>query len=425
MDQGDSTMDQSKSTVDQCDFTTEQDDLTSAQKLTSLIQRLPTELRQDIRKRVFSARQIIRRHLPSTRDPSVPPRDGSCPLLALPVETRRAILGEFLPANDRIVYPGSATVNPKSRTCDLLTLNKQLCAELTVVLYEERTFVINIHEGIFSGGVEFLNSGIQRLQYKQAFQQSVFRRFENGYFDFHRLKRIVFVIHPSKEPHSKTSRHDPMLTYFMITTMVALLNKKDDSGLNYLKVEFAEHNDDQEPDDEDDDDRSNRKAMRGESYWWNPELDAPRETSVHCMSNVELILRGFLPLHVAHEFDVLLPSRMRQHTTTLLFVARVADLLDPRNNWEEEAFDYDLEHQMEVSREALDDWVYQSLFGARADPDNDRWVGLGELVEGDAGEGVVVTKGKRHTAEEIEEMDEEGQMELAVRESLLDVPGGR
>ncbi|KAI7308485.1 hypothetical protein KC315_g13332, partial [Hortaea werneckii] len=142
-----------------------------------------------------------------------PPRDGKCPFMTLPTELRRAIFADSLPARD-VAIPvrcedahdhraqkqssrenshlggggnhthastctttttttpapsGSAdpSTNPakKNRTADLMTLNRRLCAEITELLYTEREFVVHVHEGFQRGGIEFLNSGRQPLQY--------------------------------------------------------------------------------------------------------------------------------------------------------------------------------------------------------------------------------------------------------------------
>ncbi|KAI7371862.1 hypothetical protein KC354_g228 [Hortaea werneckii] len=145
-----------------------------------------------------------------------PPRDGKCPFMTLPTELRRAIFADSLPARDvaipvrcedahdhraqkqssrennhsggegNLTYASTCTTttttttttpapsgsagpstNPakRNRTADLMTLNRRLCAEITELLYTEREFVVHVHEGFQRGGIEFLNSGRQPLQY--------------------------------------------------------------------------------------------------------------------------------------------------------------------------------------------------------------------------------------------------------------------
>lgn len=382
--------------------------------LMEAINHLPIEVRDQIRQYLGVAPRQIRRLRVSrvssnmSTDPSIAPRNGSCPLLKLSVEERRHILQEFLPSKDRIIQPPNEG-NPESRTCDLLLLNKQLCSELSTVLYEERTFAINVYEGLFTGGVEFLNSGLQRLQYKNAFTSNVFKRFEKEQqlFGFQRLKRLHIVIHPSKDELSKANRHDPLLTYFMLCTMLGLLKKKDGaSELNYLKIVFAEN------DAADAMFTSGRNAiMRASQYWWNPDVESPRETSIHGVSNVELILSAFECLNKVHKVDVELPKAMKFHDKTIKSVNRLAERLDPKRDMMDTC-EHDLGHKLEVAREALDEFIFRAKFGNKAIRDPDVWIDLSEPV------------GESHFAldrENIDDLNEDEQFKRAIRASLAEL----
>lgn len=300
----------------------------------------------------------------------------------MPAELRRKILCEFLPRKDVVVQPSKDKGNLRSRTCDLLILNKQLCSELSEVLYEERTFAIHVHEGVFSGGVEFLNSGLQRLQYKDSFSTSTFQRFEEDekLFGFQRLKRIELIIHQSQDELSKTTRHNPMLTYFTISTMLKLLKKDGNSELNYLKVSFAGR-DTAGPEPSAAGPGGRRHAiMRQTQHWWNPDTKEPRETSVHGVSNIELVLHALLNIDKVHKLEVALPNSMKNHDKINAFVQRIATQLSSGNT-AMKTFDYNLEHKLEVAREALDDWIFQLKFGKGCARDPDIWIDLAELQE--------------------------------------------
>ena len=113
---------------------------------------------------------------------SVPPRNGASPFMNLPTELRRAIFAETLPACHFAHHPKcdddeaasqkekkkKGKGPPRNATFDLMILSKKICGEITEVMYEERFFVIHVHEGLRKGGIEFLQAGRQPLQYQDC-----------------------------------------------------------------------------------------------------------------------------------------------------------------------------------------------------------------------------------------------------------------
>ena len=388
-----------------------------------LMSSLPLEVREKVDSMIVPVplprpTRLSRRYV--SNNPWRPPMDGSSPLMSLPTEVRRNILVAFLPAKDKLVIP-SFNGNSQSTTCDLLVLNRKISHEITHVLYEERTFVINIHEGLYSGGVSFLNSGLQRLRYSRSFNNSHFKRFEGEKerFGFNRLKRIEVVIHPCRDMRSRTTRHDPMLTYFTIVTMLKLLrNDKNRSELNYLKIRFAEHTsvylweESGRPTD-----------MQPVQYWWNPDIPAPRQTSIHGISNVELILRGFAGLDKVHNIIIEPPCRLREHPETVAFITKLSNALS--HDIDRTALiDDDLEHKLEVAHDALDDFIFQNKFGISYMSDPDVYVDLAELEylkddDDDKKADDNDASRPRRVYKRLEQMNEDEQLEAAIHASLV------
>lgn len=340
---------------------------------------LPIELKVNIASRVSVSCRATQGH---ACNPSIPPLDGSCPFLGLPPETRREILKDLLPAKGSVIYP-YATGNPKSRTCDLLVLNRQLRDELSEVLYEERTFAINVHEGVYHGGVEFLNSGVQRLQYANGFSTTTFKRFEGGFFSFKRIKRLQVNIMPSKDQKSKMNRHDPMLTYFMIVTMLDLLRKENHgkTSLTYLDICFKERT----PHDGYSHDTAIAQYSNDTKCWWNFKTGLPSETSIYGVSNVELILRAFHRLDNVHNVNITIPWPLNKHLQVESFVRHTISHLKCRHP-AKIVFDYDFEHKLDVARDAMDEFMFQELFGKCTIPHPEICINLNQMFADDGEE---------------------------------------
>jgi hypothetical protein len=199
---------------------------------------------------------------------------GKCMLFKLPAELRRKIFAEYLPAKDKIIEPVCTKAREIARdlkrkpkhntTSDLLVLNKKLKDEITLCVYAERVFAIHVHEGIHTGGIEFLDSGRQPLQYKEADTDDRFARFDTGKeFSFHELKKIEVTIFPPTED----SRHSALNTYYMNHALARMLERGGENGaIVSLTINFAS-----QPEGEAHNQHSRRGIMRGEHWWWDPE----------------------------------------------------------------------------------------------------------------------------------------------------------
>lgn len=330
-------------------------------------------------------------------DPTVPPRTGESPFLKLPVELRRKILVEFLPPKHTIFHPETdeprrkkQQVLPPSRNntlkqvekparnlpiCEILVLNHQLCAEFSAAIYEERTFGVHVYEGVYSGGIKFLNSGLQRLQHKDKFQVYRFKRFDDDdAFGLARTKRLVITVHPCRDKRSATGRHDPIYTHFMMLALVKLLEVQfDKREITYLKIKLLEPEPALEP-----------AVMtvpflahggsitKPENYWWNPTKKAPRATSVHALSNVELILRPFYRLYRVHQADIELPASMDNDKSMQNFKTHLISAMTSKGG--EMVWDDELDHKIEAARDSLDDWLFTMKFGNGGVPEKDVWI---------------------------------------------------
>ncbi|KAI7533188.1 hypothetical protein KC331_g13194 [Hortaea werneckii] len=361
-----------------------------------------------------------------------PPPDGKCPFMTLPTELRRAIFAESLPARDvtipvrcedddngahkkkknsqadsasrgnhaavRPITTTTTTSSPFSssssslystlssakgtrpRTLDLLTLNRALCAELTELLYTEREFAVHVHEGFHSGGIEFLNSGRQPLQYygyvdeededdgcvgggrKRGKGRMTDPRFAGKFhsgapFGLDRVKKVKVVVLPPPPPppppppqgrEGRERREDgrmvSMNTYFMNLALVQLLERAEGTGkgrenrITRLRVEVADRREGK-PEDEDEDDEENNSNSNSNSHppasssfdssrwwWWDPHRSRPRETTFHGISNLQLVLLPFSRLR-AHHVEILLPpscaTQLASDPATCSFLRRL------------------------------------------------------------------------------------------------------
>lgn len=318
-------------------------------------------------------------HTPAA-NPSVPPHDGSSPFLKLPVEIRRIVLRGFLLFEDIIIQP--ADLSRRSFTCDLLVLNRQLMEEISTILYEERTFGVHVYEGVHSGGIKFLNSGLQRLQHKDNFQVYRFKRFnDDDDFGLKRIKRLVIFVHPCSDKRTTTGRHDPIYTHFMMLALVKLLEVQfAKREITYLKIKLLEPKPAS---------RaalfaaltSRRAIMQSEDYWWNPVTKSPRATSVHALSNVELILRPFYRLYRVHNAEMELPRSMDSNKPTQQFKAHLISAMTSKGG--EMICDDELDHKIEAARDSLDEWLFKLKFGNGGGvPDKDVWL-ADEIVNTD------------------------------------------
>lgn len=297
-----------------------------------------------------------------------PIADGSCPLLErLPFEARKAIFFEWLPSKDAIITPQckdaiSAAAKPgegpkHNGTSDLMTLNKQICSELAEVVYEERTFEIHVHEGLKDGGIEFINAGRQPLQYKDTSADTRFWKFKtNDAFGFDRLKKIKIIIFPANDD----CKHNSINTYFMNSALCRMLERPSDDGKNRIKsldVSFAAPNVDASR-------LTTRRAIqRAEHYWWDPDSARPRETSVHNLPNVQLVLRAFTTLTDAHNVSINLPVEVSSDIQTASFVSRLEASMRSKDGTE--FTDDNLDFKIETARSALEEYILRTLYSGQ------------------------------------------------------------
>ncbi|KAK3622616.1 hypothetical protein LTR56_022081 [Elasticomyces elasticus] len=278
--------------------------------------------------------------LPIDSHPALtPPRNGSSPFMLIPVEMRRAIFAcelttkdknvPYLPQCDTEAHKPTGPVDEKmeatkrNRASTLMTLNSTIADEIATMLYEERYFVIHVHEGFGTGGVEFLNAGRQKLQYQDEFREDArFARFKHGEkYGFDRLKKLKIVIHPasSDEPDN---RHIHMNTFFMIWALCQLLQNSDEekNKLTHISVEFAPA-----PVRATSKDFTGRRAIARadpQNYLWDVMADNPSTTSVRNCPDIEVILRPFSILRT-HKVEITLPEKLDGHVPTVEFVARL------------------------------------------------------------------------------------------------------
>lgn len=288
--------------------------------------------------------------------------------MRLSVELRKEIFCHLILRKDAHIVPkcGDAPVKKeedreikRNPTSDLMTLNKTICSEIAIILYEERTFAIHVHEGIRNGGIELLETGRQKLQYLDELSDKRFTRFISGEsFGFDRLKKIEVFIYPSSE-EDRLSRHVPINTYFMNLALCKLLDRGDGNDqkknrIDKLTIMFME---------------SERPSLaltagqtlttQAESYWWDTELKKPRETSIHRLSNVEIALRPFCILK-SHKLEVKLPPSVRLHDDTVAFVEKLEGVIT--SNGLGGVIDDLSTAQIEAAREAMQDHVFSILY---------------------------------------------------------------
>ncbi|KAK6438614.1 hypothetical protein LTR95_005186 [Oleoguttula sp. CCFEE 5521] len=339
---------------------------------------LPIELRVEITLFLLDALVVRRRPrytVPDAGDnknPRIPPASGACPFMKLPTEIRRAIFADSLPGRDIVIAPtcGPADTDDeageskrrRNRTADLMRICKGVKEEVTETVYEERTFAIHVHEGFLDGGIEFVNSGRQPLQY--ATDRNLDARFSTkihdcNEFGFSRLKRINVAIFPGDG-----SKHLAINTYFMNYALAEILSK--DRGvqkrITRLQIHIREHLPPRIP--------KHRGAAiaRGSTYWWDAEKGKPRETSIHGLSNVQLVLLPFARLTNVHNVDIVLPQQLYNHAPTRGFAERLESSMTSPGGQFPDLMDDCIEYQIQSARDALEEYVYDLLHGGHGAP---------------------------------------------------------
>jgi hypothetical protein len=235
---------------------------------------------------------------------------------------------------------------------DALVLCKSIAAEILITLYEERTFALNVYEGIQDGGIEFLNSGRQRLQYREHFTFVRFKRFEghDDPFGFARIKQLLIRVYPATEASKEheNSRHDAMHTHFMMRALVELLKQKGKFGLNRLQIRFVEP--------------SNTRWRP--HPWQNTSNFSPRSSSIHGITVIELILRGLLELRQVQTAICELPPGLYRDSALTEFVDRMQGVITRKLH--SSIMDDEITLKVEGARDMLDNWIHFTMFSTKA-----------------------------------------------------------
>jgi hypothetical protein len=380
----------------------------------NLCEQLPNELVDriaDYATTTFEPNATVSMRPVASMDPSIPPADGSCPFLDLPCELRRAIFSYVLPLKnmkDKIIEPGQkptksdATTDdappappapvapiapvagflqtgfvyrpwdaadlPRRRAVptkskapvkevflavgDALVLCKSIAADILATLYEERTFALNVYEGIQDGGIEFLNSGRQRLQYCEHFTFVRFKRFEghDDPFGFARIKQLLIRVYPATEAgkEHESSRHDAMHTHFMMRALVELLKQNGKFGLNRLQIRFVEPS----------------NTQWRPHPWQNTSNFSPRSSSIHGITVIELILRGLLELRQVQTAICELPPGLYRDGALTEFVDRMQGVITGKLH--SSIMDAEITLKIDGARDMLDNWIHFTMFSTKA-----------------------------------------------------------
>lgn len=307
--------------------------------------------------RVYKHLSFMRRIFPNAAKAFTPPADGSCPFIdKLPFEVRRKILVDglgSLPSRHRTIYPvcgeeisrfphDHLAPNP---VVDLMLLSKKIRNEIAEIVYEERTFAIHVHPGFQNAGIEFLHVGRQPLQYLDHIGDGRFTKFRTGeMFGFCRLKKIEIHIFPDDGAY----QHSAINTYFMHIALVRLLTRSSEEEkhrITSIRIVFP-------------------PALKptGFDCWWDTTKDRPRETSIHGISDVELVLRPFALLTHCHNVHVQLPEHVDRHVRSDKFVQSLVHCMTAKtlqNTFNSDA----LEMKIESARFALEDHIRRKLYG--------------------------------------------------------------
>lgn len=366
----------------------------SVTSMASIETTLPAEITLQIARLVTGERiRRTARVLPSppvpldlSKSPYYTP-PATCLLLSkLSAELRRQILAYCLPARNVVYHPvceddeshwatnssrwddqygkefegGKKRKTPRGPVTDLMVLNKQLCADISRVLYEERFFVIHVHEGLTDGGVEFLQAGRQPLQMASSVYDQRFTKFtKNSEFGFDRLKKIRIQIHPAQDIEC---RHTAINTYFINLALCRLLQRSKDERIVSIVIEFVRSK--SKSTKIDDGQQVGRRAIqRVEQYWWDPDAAKPRVTSVHNAPDIELVLYPFANLTACHNVEIILPPKLAEHERTKAFADKLCASM--KSNHPTMFMDDDLEMNIDKARSAMEEYTQFVLTGKK------------------------------------------------------------
>ncbi|TKA64576.1 hypothetical protein B0A49_09445 [Cryomyces minteri] len=375
-------------------------------------------------------------------NPSVPPADGPFLFLSLPGEIHRMIFSYLTPSKDtvfrpcppkRLAEPSEAAERKGEKSpCDtmnLMLVNKQLSALISHYIYEERTFALDVHEdGIgklpvfYSVPVspptpstpppqhsspitpssqnltktlvpDFLNAprtpfNLPELGFGAPFASTSTTKFvaSNANFGLRRVKHLIITIHGA----SASARHADVWMHATVEAVCALLAAEHESRpqdplksvtvvvLEKTKVITVTTNPPQAINNL----NTSAPIYYGGNYWFNPLTAAPRASTFHPFTTLELVLRPLATLTNIRSVAVDLPARLAGFARIDLFKAALEATMQgteaktaggPREHGGAEpqhqtivARDADLEHKIEVARDAMVDWMVREKWGEHA-----------------------------------------------------------
>jgi hypothetical protein len=265
---------------------------------------------------------------PTVANPKVPPAWGGSPFLELPIEIRAMIYKEVVQLNTTIAKPCCESnslpkdrkdVTEQKRTarqlCNLMVLNSKICKELQHIIYEGRRFAIHVHSGYIGGGVEFVDTGRQPLQFHVGKFDDRFKRFAlNDDFGFSSLAQIDIHIFPVRSRERKDRMHGVLAANAMNAALVNLIRQRimDGGKVNSLRL-IIETPEAQAEDGE------NSLTDEATDPWWNGQTQSPLWTCFYNLSDIKLALQPFARLHNIHDVRITLPRTLASHEPTRAF----------------------------------------------------------------------------------------------------------
>ncbi|KAL2351498.1 hypothetical protein BJ546DRAFT_271533 [Cryomyces antarcticus] len=367
-------------------------------------------------------------------NPGVPPADGSSPFLSLPGEIHRMIFSYLIPSKETVFRPcppkklaepseAAERTGKKSPgdTMNLMLVNKQLSALISHYIYEERAFALDVHED----GIDFLNAprtpfNLPELGFGAPFPSTSTTKFlaSNANFGLRRVKHLIVTIHGANASvrHADVWMHatveavctllaaehesrsqDPLKSLTVVVlekTKVVTVTTNPPQAINNINTNAPIYyggifinpvtlNPPGGPPPPPTTNSANRTTtVTTENYWFNPLTAAPRASTFHPFTTLELVLRPFATLTNIRSVAVDLPARLVGFARIVLFKAALEATMQgteaetaggPRKHGSAElqhqtifARDADLEHKIEVARDAMVDWMVQEKWGEDA-----------------------------------------------------------
>lgn len=226
---------------------------------------------------------------------------------------------------------------PEGLTLTLLTLNVNLCLEISTILYEEYTFNVNI----YSDGVEFLHfARIPTLENWGLEIENTLNAFKTkGLFCFQRMKHLNFVFF-GKDP---TNRLAALRMRESMRKLITFL-KREESPVCDITVSFE-----YEPKDlKKEADRSNcLEDENGAAFWSNKAKDigpvkafTPRESILHDVFNIQLVCAPLKLLRkIQNVIKFQFPGEMRDNQVLKAYGDEISALVMSEDMTDEDQLD--------------------------------------------------------------------------------------